>query len=136
MGDLDDYKYTKLKALVGIIKDFENPNSDHTQARDMLDDNPGGINVLFSDDSEDDENDLDEVRDNASDDGTGVDTDKELVLRSNYNNESEERYADNEEQLEPRSIDAYWLQRQLNDFYHEPNIALKRSEEVYMLQIL
>ena len=36
--------------------------------------------------------------------------------------------------LEPRSIDAYWLQRKLNQFFSDPIVSLKKAEEV--LQIL
>lgn len=34
------------------------------------------------------------------------------------------------EVLHPRQIDAYWLQRELNKFYHDPEISRAKSEEV------
>ena len=32
--------------------------------------------------------------------------------------------------LHPRQIDAYWLQRELNKFYRDPEVSRSKSEEV------
>ena len=38
------------------------------------------------------------------------------------------------EKLEPRTVDAYWLQRELNKFFKDPIVSQKKADEV--LEIL
>ena len=36
----------------------------------------------------------------------------------------------NKEKLEPRQVDAYWLQRELNKLYQDPIVSQKKVNEV------
>ena len=37
---------------------------------------------------------------------------------------------DGKDKLEPRQVDAYWLQRELNKFFKDPIVSQKKADEV------
>ena len=44
--------------------------------------------------------------------------------------DSDARGGRSSDKLEPRSVDAYWLQRELNKFFKDPIASLKKADEV------
>ena len=67
-------------------------------------------------------------------DEEGVEADFEGVIHGVIDSEKAGAEGRAKEKLEPRSVDAYWLQRELNKFFKDPIVSLKKAEEV--LEIL
>ncbi len=44
-------------------------------------------------------------------------------------NDDEDGFKKSSESLNPQDIDAYWLQRELNKFYRDPEMSRSKSEE-------
>ena len=103
-------------------------------AKQMEDDDVGdideyGVNVEIGDSDESDPEDLNYIRASDESEDEGVEAVSSSVLK-----DAAGRTGDDDEEedlcLNPREIDAYWLQRKLNEVYDDAVEAQKKEEEV------
>ena len=57
------------------------------------------------------------------DEEEGMEADYEGVIHGAHDSEKAEAEGKAKEKLEPRSVDAYWLQRELNKFFKDPIVS-------------
>ena len=57
---------------------------------------------------------------------------KAINLTSSHSNQMDSDAAGRggKDKLEPRQVDAYWLQRELNKFFKDPIVSQKKADEV------
>ena len=122
---LTDEEFTRLVALGSKITDYDEQDED--VGEDNADDEQQGVALIFDRDDEEeegddlqegDDDDLDVVRDDNGEaeeegDEEGEGEGDEGVLRANLNTDEGKRASD---EVDPREIDAFWLQRQLGQF--------------------
>ena len=88
-----------------------------------------GVNVEIGDSDESDPEDLNYIRASDESEDEGVEATSSSVLK-----DAAGRTGDDDEEedlcLNPREIDAYWLQRKLNEVYDDAVEAQKKEEEV------
>lgn len=125
LGSLDENRFATLMALSKKITDFGGSDKTATELaaeEGEIDDSLGVAVVFDKEDEEEDEEDYDVVRDERDDQDEGEEANMASEVRakdSGLNNQGEEDHID------ARSIDAYWLQRELGKFYGD---ALKSQE--------
>ena len=135
IGSLTDERYSVLYNLVKKITDYRVAGDDKQANEAENVDMDYGINVQFeeSDDSDDDL--ITEIRDENDDD----DLDNEDVeLPQAYLGEKSSRSFGRNQQnnrndlrsLRPHDIDAFWLQRKLNNFYNDAVQSLSKVDEI------
>lgn len=130
VGKIDPEAYNQLIKIAKLITDYADSNGVDAEAP-AEDDEEAGVSVLVGDEIEDDDEDEDEDYD-ESDDEVGEDTgpiftqsmDKEgnqIFGRDDDNDDSSMQVdvkpsngsGDSKDIVDPRDIDAYWLQRQI-----------------------
>lgn len=92
--------------------------------------------VFDADDEEDEDEEYDEVRDDAMDvaDEGGVEADQSFKIASRGVDVGASGGADTKKDaIDVRSIDAYWLQRQLSEYYPDAHTAVEMAEKVYSI---
>lgn len=127
LGTMPDERFALLSNLGRKISDYS-VDKEGGGDEDMIDENYG-VAVQF-DEEEDDEKDVRELKDESDEEeNEGVEADIDGTLHGGLNDE-EDGFKKSNEVLHPRQIDAYWLQRELNKFYEDPEISRSKSEEV------
>jgi pre-mRNA-splicing helicase BRR2 len=87
-----------------------------------------GVAVVFDEDEEEEDSDLDEIRD-ASDEEEEMamqETSKEVKLAAANIDDGEDQ---DEDLLRAHEIDAYWLQREVGKYFEDPTEAQKKADE-------
>ena len=129
LGKLGDERFHVIMNLSKRITDYGVKTTEDDD--DGAIDEQLGVAVVFDRDDEDDEedndDDLDVLRDDDDDDDNGDDADMDNEVSANLGaiNKGED-----EDKIDPRSIDAYFLQRELSKFYEDANESQKLSEEI------
>uniref|UniRef100_A0AAY4EQZ5 Helicase ATP-binding domain-containing protein n=1 Tax=Denticeps clupeoides TaxID=299321 RepID=A0AAY4EQZ5_9TELE len=133
LGPADDTRYHVLVNLGKKITDYGGDKE--LQSMDDNIDETINVNVQFeSDEEEGAEDPFGEVRDKGSDeDSEGEEAHTLCTLSANLG-ASGDVMNTKKEDLHPRKIDAFWLQRQLSRFYDDAIISQKKANEV--LEIL
>lgn len=130
LGPTPDERYALLVNLGKKITDYSVDRS--LLNDDEVIDETYGVAVQFDEEEEEEDKDFDEVRDEEmSDDEEGVEADTTMTLQGGLEDERAQRTGDN---LHPRDIDAFWLQRELNKYYADAEASRSKAEEV--LEIL
>ncbi|CAB3996101.1 U5 small nuclear ribonucleo 200 kDa helicase, partial [Paramuricea clavata] len=129
LGNMPDERYALLVNLGKKITDYY---VDHDKMdEDEVIDETYGVAVQFDEDEEE-EKDFDVIQDEEeSGDEGGVEAETNMTLhgwQGSGNNQA------SQDILQPRSIDAFWLQRELGKYYTEAEASRMKSEEV--LEIL
>ncbi|CAM1307137.1 SNRNP200 (predicted), partial [Pycnogonum litorale] len=136
LGGLAEERFALLVNLGKKINDYGVDEKTHVSEDNI--DETYGVNVQFEEsDEEDDEVVYREIRDEDSNDEgeEGVETgDSGTLQATNLDSQQESESNKVDHSLDPRVIDAYWLQRKLRSFYDDPMIAQAKSKEV--LEIL
>ena len=135
LGKMAEEQYAMLVSLGRRITDF-GLDARGPQGEDALDENYG-VAVVFDDQEQGqggtkmDTYAKEEPQE--EDEGEGVEADYEGVLHAEYDMDTANSGGD-PDVVNPRTVDAYWLQRELNKFLKDPTQAVKKSNEV--LEIL
>lgn len=136
---LTDEEFTRLVALGQKITDYHDQEAD-AEEEDAGDEEQGVALVFDRDDEDEDEgdaggedDDLDVVRDaDAEAEEEEEDVEREdTILRANLADDERKRAAD---EVDPREVDAFWLQRQLGQFSDDAVENQKLAEAT--LQVL
>lgn len=130
LGKMPDERYALLVNLGKKITDYY---VDHDKMdEDEVIDETYGVAVQF-DEEEEEEKDYDVIQDDNdhSGDEGGVEAETNMTLHGWKGSSTEESAQDT---LQPRSIDAFWLQRELGKYYTEAEASRTKSAEV--LEIL
>jgi len=130
LGKLQDTHYHFLCNLSKKISDYT-VQSNNTAGDEVGDIDEYGVNVEFDDSGSDEEQERNFIRDSDSDsEAEGVETSTSHFLSAADGGKEAEEDAEGDLYLNPREIDAYWLQRKLNDVYNDSHEAQKKCEEV------
>lgn len=130
LGPTPDERFALLVNLGKKITDYSVDRS--LLNDDEVIDETYGVAVQFDEEEEEEDKDFDEVRDEeSSDEEEGVEADTTMTLQGGLEDERSQRTGDN---LHPRDIDAFWLQRELNKYYADAEASRSKAEEV--LEIL
>lgn len=137
LGSLEEDKFALLVGLGKRITDYGADK--HAAMLEEIIDESYGVAVVFNEDEEEDRqrevmvahDEAEEAEDD--DEEGGVEADFEGVLHTDFDAGADDG-GRSRDRLEPRSIDAYWLQRELNKFFHDPIVSQKKADEV--LEIL
>jgi pre-mRNA-splicing helicase BRR2 len=91
-----------------------------------------GVNVEFDDSGDDDEGDDDEIRENEDDElSEGEEAKMDYTIQEkNLNKTATDDFTRPNKGLQPHSIDAFWLQRNLSKVYAEATDAKLKAQEV------
>ena len=133
LSSMSTDKFAELVQIGTRITDYSSQETEGA-AGEAMDENLG-VSVVFDEDENSDEDDLDELRDDAEDDDEeGVD-DKDVERTVIGLREAADDLGETEEDadyIDPLSIDAYWLQRNIKDrcTMQDDNDAVKMAAEV------
>ncbi|CAI8015215.1 Putative U5 small nuclear ribonucleoprotein 200 kDa helicase [Geodia barretti] len=121
LGALDDETFAMLSGLGRRITDY-GTDKGAAMETDAIDENYG-VAVVFQEEEGEEggrtENVVATEQDPADDEEEGMEAEFEGVIHGVI--DSERAGAEKaKEKLEPRSVDAYWLQRELNKFFKDP----------------
>ncbi|KAL5471241.1 hypothetical protein EMCRGX_G029336, partial [Ephydatia muelleri] len=134
LGPLDDEKFTLLVGLGRKITDYGAEK--HTASNEDTIDENYGVPVVFHEDEEEGgrHGEVMEVQEEEADEEEeGVETEYDGVLHAGLDSDTAgANHA--QDKLGARSVDAYWLQRELNKFFNDPIASQKKADEV--LEIL
>ena len=110
------------------ITDYSAAEEEAGAGEDM--DDELGVAVVFDEDDEEEDSDLDEIRDESDEDEEGAmqETSKEVKLAAATRNVEDEE-DDDEDVLRVHDIDAYWLQRKVGEYFEDPMEAQKKADE-------
>ncbi|KAG1680515.1 U5 small nuclear ribonucleoprotein helicase [Nymphon striatum] len=132
LGGLTDERFALLVNLGKKINDYG--VDEKTQISEDNIDETYGVNVQFEESEEEDDDVVhNEIRDEDSNDENeeGVEAGISGTLQAtNLTGGKEADSGKSERGLDPREIDAYWLQRKLRNFYDDPMVAQAKSKEV------
>jgi len=138
LGSVEDDKFALLVGLGKKITDYGAER--HTTEEDEAIDESYGVAVVFHEEEEGGGGKgettvaQDEGEEEGGDEEEGVEADYEGVLHADLTTEGLGSSSRSREKLEPRTVDAYWLQRELNKFFKDPIVSQKKADEV--LEIL
>lgn len=132
LGVMDDVRFAQLVALGRKITDYSTGATVDDDDDGTIDENLGVAVVFDKSDGEegeddDEEEDFDVVRDDHGDDGRGEENVMDGQLTANMGAIDGEADTD---KVDPRSIDAFWLQRELSQYYDDATASQKMAEEV------
>mmetsp|Transcript_28044 Transcript_28044/g.66662 ORF Transcript_28044/g.66662 Transcript_28044/m.66662 type:complete len:2150 (+) Transcript_28044:160-6609(+) len=132
LNSMTNEKFTELMQIGTRITDFYLEDQEGA-AGEAMDENLG-VSVVFDEEDEAEDEDEDELRDEDEDEEDGV-GDEELQrtvigLRDEDEDMPEEQQKD--DYIDPLSLDAYWLQRQMKEKcgVEDDNDAVKMAKEV------
>jgi len=130
LSHLADERYALLVNLGKKITDW---GAEEKVQKDENIDETYGINVMFEESDDDDEEDcfgeIKEGDDNEEDDDEGDESAVDVSIRANLAG-GDEAMGKVEKGLHPHDIDAFWLQRKLSKYYDDPMMAQTRAGEV------
>ena len=132
IGAMDEARFTQLVALGRRITDYKAEAAAMDEGDGEIDENLG-VSVLFDnegdEESDEDADDLGVVRDeeDPAGDAEGEEAPMDAEVKGNFDDADGEAEAD---LIDPRSIDAFWLQRELSSFYPDATASQKVAEEV------
>ncbi|XP_028391652.1 U5 small nuclear ribonucleoprotein 200 kDa helicase-like [Dendronephthya gigantea] len=132
IGLLGNMPEERFALLVNLGKKITDYHVEHDKMdEDEIIDDTYGVAVQFDEDEEE-EKDFDIIQDEEeSGDEGGVEADTNMTLHGWQGSGNDQALQDI---LQPRSIDAFWLQRELGKYYTEAEASRMKSEEV--LEIL
>ena len=134
LGKMDDARYQALVNLARRLTDFTLHNED--EAKDFrakvkdIEDEKFGVNVEFED-----EEDEDMVGEGIESGITGVVQEEEvddddMVIGGKLETTLKKEDDEGEKKLDPRDIDAYWIQREVSKFTSDPHLSQTRCEKI------
>jgi len=132
---LTDQRFNLLVNLGKKITDWS--TDDKTGRKDDELDDDYGVNVEFEGSSDEEEGDVNEVREGEEDElseGEEAKMDYTIQEKNGIKSTVTDETSRTTKSLQPHSIDAYWLQRNLSKVYSEATGAKQKAEEV--LEIL
>eukprot|EP01041_Mallomonas_annulata_P002895 gene2895-5684_t len=135
LAKMSSEKFNKLVNLGKMITDFHTSSAEDEKEFKM--DEEMGVAVVFDEDDETGQQDMDEVHDSEEeDDGEGgVEADGRAQLKG-VNEDNEDGDIEDRNKLSVHDIDSHWLQRQLSKYYTDANISAKIAEDTLnILQI-
>mmetsp|Transcript_62196 Transcript_62196/g.148187 ORF Transcript_62196/g.148187 Transcript_62196/m.148187 type:complete len:2144 (+) Transcript_62196:214-6645(+) len=124
-------RFAELMQIGARITDFylEEEGAEGTAMDENL-----GVSVVFDEDEEEEEGDADELRDEDEDEDDGVDDEeiRRTVIGLKDDDDEMPDEGGRDDQLDPLSLDAYWLQRQMKEKcgIDDDNDAVKMAAEV------
>lgn len=130
LGSVADERFALLVNLGKKITDFGNESALVGINNEEQIDEQYGINVQFEE-SEDEsvEDDYGEIRDEADQD-EGEEAKESATIHADTKFGGYSEVEKKEKVLHPRDIDAYWLQRKLREYFHDPLVSQSKAEEV------
>ena len=129
LGEVSPQQYTELYNLVSTLVSFSDKGFGGTGAGHEPEDMEANssINVLFYEDSGDEEREERELREEVD---TDQESDDEPHLHRNLEAADLSEPSLDTNELDPAAIDAYWLQRKVNSFYHDAEKSLRITEDI------
>eukprot|EP01134_Creolimax_fragrantissima_P000807 CFRG0807T1 len=137
LGVINDSTFHQLLTLSKKITDFTADDNEDTGAG--IDDEVG-VAVDFGESEESEEDDMDEIKENDSgseNEGDEAEVDGKLQRdgeEAGMSQGDKDEWYKQADSVDPRDIDAYWLQRQLAKYFDDAITSQKMSKEV--LEIL
>lgn len=149
LGPMNGDEFARLSLLGRQISDFDTHDADaHNENLVNVDDDVAlddiGVAVVY--DADEDEDGGDDDSDDAADEVVDVEADvdnytgasqsRKNVTETEQNNEdykvdiNEDESKPDSVNLDPRKIDAYWIQRELSQFYPDPHECHRIAENV------
>ncbi|CAH8493771.1 unnamed protein product [Schistosoma turkestanicum] len=131
LGPLVDERYNIIVNLCKKITDWKEEEPSSTAVANSNDniDQTYGVNVQFEEsDQEDEEDAFGEVKEDDEDEPDGEEAVVEMTLQSRKNDSAITAHQ-NAENLHPRDIDAFWLQRNLAKHCKDPILAQAKARE-------
>lgn len=128
LGALAQERYAVLVNLGKKITDF-GTHEEKVHADEQME--TIGVNVQFDESDEDDDEDVygEEVGREEEEEEEGEEATEDGTIQTNLAG-GDEVGGKNDKALHPRDIDAFWLQRQLRQFYDDPMVAQTKANEV------
>uniref|UniRef100_A0A7S0D2D4 RNA helicase n=1 Tax=Amorphochlora amoebiformis TaxID=1561963 RepID=A0A7S0D2D4_9EUKA len=90
------------------------------------------VPVIFDASDEEDDSGLDEVKEEDMQE-EGVEADRTFKISSKVFQEEKKREDEKMKELQVRSIDAFWLQRQLSEYYKDAHTSVQMAEKVFSI---
>mmetsp|Transcript_31856 Transcript_31856/g.77625 ORF Transcript_31856/g.77625 Transcript_31856/m.77625 type:complete len:2179 (-) Transcript_31856:255-6791(-) len=131
---LDDERFGRFINVTNKISDY----SAVTEQQEEDDEKKAGIDeeievpVVFDASDDDDDSGLDEVKEEDMIE-EGVEADRTFKIASKSFNEEKKAQEEKMEELKVRDIDAFWLQRQLSEYYKDAHTAAQTAEKVFSI---
>jgi len=88
------------------------------------------VPVIFDASDEEEDSGLDEVKEEDMVE-EGVEAENRFKITSKSNKTDEKEEEDKKEELNVRAIDAFWLQRQLSEYYKDAHTSVQMAEKVF-----
>jgi len=130
--DMDDENFARLVNIGKKITDFKTEQDllEEKAAEQLKPDDDMGVPVQFDEEEEEEEDDeFDEVKGGDSDDEDM----NAAILKEGQGSGGLKEKEENKDELDVRTIDAFWLQRQIKRFYKDAIESQKKAEEVFEL---
>eukprot|EP00124_Ichthyophonus_hoferi_P001685 Ihof_evm4s95 gene=Ihof_evmTU4s95 len=126
LGQMSDERFHQLLGLSKKITDYVEGQEGGEEGIDE----EVGVAVVFDDEDESDDGDGDEIRDEGSEEEEGgVEADMVDALHGE-GIEEDSSVQRPKDKIDPREIDAFWLQRELAKFYDDAMTTQKYANEV------
>ncbi|CAF0840833.1 unnamed protein product [Adineta steineri] len=131
---IPEQRFALLVNLGKKITDWTTDDKSGKEADEI--DETYGVNVEFEESGDEDEGDEDEVRDEEGDLSEGEEAKMDYTIQEKHFNKTgtTDDFTRPNKSLQPHSIDAFWLQRNLSKVYAEATDAKLKAQEV--LEIL
>jgi len=132
---MNEEQFARLVNIGKKITDFKTEAEEATalaatKAEETMDDEQRGVSVMIEDDEEEQQEEREEAYDvgESDDEGEGADTSKAFTITSKAENMMDDE--EDKDEIDPRTIDAFWVQRQVGLFYKDPLVSQKMAEDV------
>eukprot|EP00002_Diphylleia_rotans_P023954 TRINITY_DN471_c0_g2_i6.p1 TRINITY_DN471_c0_g2~~TRINITY_DN471_c0_g2_i6.p1 ORF type:complete len:1922 (+),score=509.87 TRINITY_DN471_c0_g2_i6:33-5798(+) len=135
LNGISSDQFADLVSLGKGINDFSMDDSQAAPATGDKIDSEIAVAVVFDEEEEDALEELQEDSDGAADDEEGEDTNlTDFLLQTTKNPMEEAEDDDRDDILDPRLVDAFWLQRSLSKYYPDADQSQRMARDV--LQVL
>eukprot|EP00466_Bigelowiella_natans_P005264 jgi/Bigna1/53194/estExt_Genewise1Plus.C_160133 len=129
---MDDERFGRFLNVSKKITDYTAQLETHQDEKKGMDEEIE-VPVIFDADEDDEDSGLDEVKEEDMVE-EGVEADRTFKISSKSANEDvKDTDTEKQDELKVRSIDAFWLQRQLSEYYKDAHTSASVAERVYII---
>eukprot|EP00164_Ancoracysta_twista_P005304 GFYU01007260.1.p1 GENE.GFYU01007260.1~~GFYU01007260.1.p1 ORF type:complete len:2145 (-),score=864.44 GFYU01007260.1:262-6696(-) len=128
LNAVSNERYTDLVNIGKQITDF---TAEVEETKDTMDEQ-FGVPLMFDEDSEEGDSDLDEIADDSEEEGDddGEENEDTHALVANMDEVGSDGETVDKDDLDITTIDAFWLQRQLSAFFGDAIVSQHKADEV------
>jgi len=134
VSKIEEEPFSRLVTIGGKITDYKTAAEIQ---RDKIEgetiDEDLGVPVVFEEMDEEEEDMPDDIRDDSGDEDIGVEAQKSYAIVSKLDENMVDVDEEKENEIDARTIDAFWLQRQFRTFYKDALQSQKMADDVFEL---